>query len=393
MDARTQSSHSLRASQKACLLDREEFIERQVAFQLRIGDALPELNLREVVRNNAAGRINLTYHNPADMSFVPEDRGRELAFTAPDDWQEALSERHGTKPALTIRALRNASFLNAVYSLGITAPVVVDMQDAVRKPNVFPTFQYNRQAGAANAILWPHRRVHNIGAAEFCKAPDPAEPAFEDKQPIVFWRGSLRGFSRLNGDFTNIRSVIRNFQTGTTDKETLLAHLQTVPRYAFVSRYFGEAGFDIGFKQPPELANYLEIPEIARFEVPFAGPNRQMQARYLVSIQGTDVGSSFGWQLGTNSILLKEEYGWEVFFDCHFLPWEHFVPLAADFSDLPEKLAWCERNAEACRQMARNRHLAVGLLLEAKTRLEALRRVVLRYNEFYARWSGSPKPK
>jgi hypothetical protein len=43
--------------------------------------------------------------------------------------------------------------------------------------------------------------------------------------------------------------------------------------------------------------------------------------------------------------------------------------------------------------MARNRHLAVGLLLEPKTRLEALRRVVLRYNEFYARWSESLTPK
>ena len=147
-------------------MDREQFIERQVAFQLGTLDARPGLNLREAVRSDAASRINLTYHDPADMSFVPEDRGRELAFVPPSDWREALSERHSGKPVLTIRALRNASLLNAIYSLGIAVPVVVDMQDAVRQPNLFPTFQYNRQSGAANAVLWPHRRVHNIGAAE-----------------------------------------------------------------------------------------------------------------------------------------------------------------------------------------------------------------------------------
>lgn len=370
-------------------MDRETFIETQVAFQLGIIDARPGLDVLEWVRSAAHNRINLTYHDPAQQIFVPGDRGKELDFAPPDRWREVFSERHEGKPALVIRAQRNASFLSAVYACGIAAPVVIDMQDAVRKPNAFPAFQYNRQAGAANAVLWPHRRVHNIGAAEFCRPPDASESALLDKEPVVFWRGSLRGFSRLGGGFTNIRSLIRSFQAGKIEKQELLAHLHTVPRYNFVTRYFGKPGFDIGFKQPPELANYLEIEEIARYEVAFAPPNRQKQARYLVSIQGTDVGSSFGWQLSTNSVLLKEEYGWEVFFDCHFRRWEHFVPLAADFSDLPDKLAWCRDNADACAAMIGKRHAAVLCLLDPELRKEALRRVVARYTEFYKGWPRS----
>lgn len=370
-------------------MDRDSFIETQVAFQLGTCAPEPDLDPAEWVRVDARARIDLTYHNPADGTFVPDDRGKELSYSAPAKWKELLSEKHAGRPALTARALRNASFLTDMYSHGLTAPVAVDMQDAVRRPNAFPVFQYNRQPGVPNAILWPHRRVHLIGAAEFCSPPDPAEPKFEDKAPIVFWRGALRGFSTLGGAFLNVKTVIKRFLEGQIRRETFIAHLQTVPRYAFVSKHFGAEGFDIGFKQPEEFAHYLQIPEIARFERPFAGPEQQRSARYLISIQGTDVGSSFGWQVSTNSVLLKEAYGWEVFFDCHFKPWIHYVPLSGDFSDVPEKIAWCEQNTGACRDMIPKRHAAVRLLLEHDTRSEALQRVVRRYNDFYRQWSLS----
>jgi hypothetical protein len=211
-----------------------------------------------------------------------------------------------------------------------------------------------------------------------------------DKKPVVFWRGSLRGFSTFDGSVTNIRTVIKRFRENALTKDELIAHLDTVPRYAFVSRYFGVDGFDIGFNRPeePAAAHYFEIPEVARYQMPFADPAQQKRAKYLISIQGTDVGSSFGWQVSSNSVLLKEAYGWEVFFDCHFRPWEHFVPVEKDFSDVQEKVAWCEKNPDACRQMIENRHSAVPLLLDSGLRDEVLRRVIHRYNDLYSGWES-----
>lgn len=365
-------------------MNREEFVERQVAFQLGALDPRAELDVCDWVRSESQTRINLTYHDPHSKSFVPEACGNELKQTTANTWKRL--ERDSDQPARTIRALRNADFLCEVYKAGIQAPFVVDMQDAVRKPNLFPCFQYNRQVGTANTVLWPHRRVHKIGAKEFCAEPDPSEPALSHKEPIVFWRGSLRGFSTLGGTLTNFRSVVKQFRDQKIDKEQLLAHLETVPRYAFVSRYFGMPGFDIGFVQPPDLAHYFEIAEIARYQGTPVSTGAQASAKYLISIQGTDVGSSFGWQIATNSVLMKETYSWEVFFDCHFRPWEHFIPVARDFSDVAEKIAWCEDNAGACGEMAVKRHEAVRFLLEAATRDEALRRVVARYNAFHRQW-------
>jgi len=99
----------------------------------------------------------------------------------------------------------------------------------------------------------------------------------------------------------------------------------------FVSRYFDTEGFDIGFS-PQRNKDYMrDIPEIARFERERISPFDQLSSRYLVSISGTDVASSFGWQVSTNSVILRETHPWEVFFDCHFRPWEHYVPIKSRF--------------------------------------------------------------
>jgi hypothetical protein len=255
---------------------------------------------------------------------------------------------------------------------------------------MFPTFQYNRMAGAANAILWPLRRVHDIGQKDFCSPPDPAETPFGQKKPCLVWRGSLRGFSTYGAAPRNIGGVVKAHVEGRIGKEDLLRHLATVPRYAFVSRYFGVEGFDVGLTPTRERQYIWQIPEIARFEKERVPQSEQLTSKYLISIQGTDVGSSFGWQLGTQCTILKENYPWEVFFDCHFRPWEHFVPVETGFADVTEKIAWCESHPEKCEAMIAARHAMVSLLLDAGARREAFRRVVARYNDFYARWSARP---
>ena len=88
-------------------------------------------------------------------------------------------------------------------------------------------------------------------------------------------------------------------------------------------------------------------------------------------------------------MILKEEYPWEVFFDVHFRPGEHFLPLSPDFSNVEEKIAWCDSNPEACREMIAKRHELASLLIDPAARAAALQRVVERYNQFYADWAAN----
>jgi len=195
----------------------------------------------------------------------------------------------------------------------------------------------------------------------------------------------VRGFVMMQGKPVNIRAIVQRFQKNQIDRETLIANLEALPRYQFVSRHFDSQGFDIGFSnRAQDRKGWSELPEIARYQKPYASPAEQAEYKYLLSIQGTDVGSSFGWQLSTKSVILRETYPWEVFFDCHFRAWEHYVPIRSDFSDLLEKVDWCERHPEECQRMIDLRHAIIPLLLDDSVRRNVLRNVVAAYSNFYA---------
>lgn len=371
------------------VLDREEFIAQQAAFQFGSCSAPRGMDLAQLATRDAVGRPSLVFHSFDDASFVPADRGAHLIKKEGGRWRArfgAVALPLGKK----VKAGRKADVLSDLYGFGLSGSVMLDMNDAVWEPNAFPTFQYNRMAGAENAILWPLHRVHEIGQKDFCSAPNPLEPPFGRKKSCLMWRGSLRGFSTHGSAPRNIAGVVKAHLEGRIGKEELLQHLATVPRYAFVSRYFGVEGFDVGFTPTRERQYMWQIPEIARFEKERLPQTGQLTCKYLISVQGTDVGSSFGWQLGTKCAILKESYPWEVFFDCHFRAWEHFVPVETGFADVAEKIAWCESHPEKCEEMIAARHAVVAFLLDAGARREAFHRVIARYNDFYARWSAKP---
>lgn len=361
------------------LPDREQFIETQAAFQFGRCEAESGLDLKDVAIRAASTRPSLALHNIEDGSFIPPERGAGVVRNG-HEWTVDFGGAPAPLPKL--KAGRKANVLSDIYELGLRAPAILDMNDAAGSPNAFPAFQYNRLSGAPNCILWPLQRVHAIGSKEFVSLPDPAEPTLGQKQPRVFWRGSLRGFSSLGRKPRNITGLVKSHVKGRLKRDDLLRHLQTVSRYLFVSRYFANKDFDIGFSAQPDKMYMGRVPEINRFERGHVSPAGQLACKYLVSIGGTDVASSFGWQLSTNSVILRETYPWEVFFDCHFRPWEHYVPIQPDFADVLEKIDWCENHLAECQQMVTLRHRMIPLLLDKAARREALRRVVARYNDF-----------
>jgi hypothetical protein len=339
------------------LLDREEFIERQASFQFGVCDAPAELDpkiSRRFISTNPALRT------PKKMK---DGRTRRRARRTADLWKE-------------------------MHRLGLRSPIISRMSDAIADVNPFPAFQYNRPTGTPNAILWPLRKVHSLESESFCGPPDLEEIDLAQKKPIVFWRGKLTGFSSYGKQASHL---VEEFAKNEIDRDELLKHLITIPRYVFVARYFDVDGFDVGFvNHTGEMHDlYGSIPEIARLHRPFTSHAEQLGFKYLMSIQGHDVGTSFGWQLASKSVLLKENYRWEVFFDCHVRPWDHYVPVEPGFGDVPDKVAWCEANPDACATMVRNRQELVPLLIDPKVRREALRNVVERYDSFYEQWAAN----
>ena len=77
---------------------------------------------------------------------------------------------------------------------------------------------------------------------------------------------------------------------------------------------------------------------------------QQVAYRYLIDVEGwVHTWDAWAWKLASTSLLLAVDTVWESYFSRLFEPWQHFVPVAADLSDLGERLAWCDAHDAECR--------------------------------------------
>jgi hypothetical protein len=100
----------------------------------------------------------------------------------------------------------------------------------------------------------------------------------------------------------------------------------------------------VGTEQRLPLDVFLDQPVTRR---------RQLTYKFLLDVDGyARTWDAWAWKMASGSVVLSQASHWETTFTREFEPWEHFVPVAADFSDLDERLTWCLENDEGCREMA-----------------------------------------
>ena len=87
-------------------------------------------------------------------------------------------------------------------------------------------------------------------------------------------------------------------------------------------------------------------------------PHRQQLGyKYILDVDGfARTWDAWAWKMQSGSTVLSATSPWESFFTRLFQPWQHYVPVANDFSDLGEKLAWCIEHDTQCEDIARGAH-------------------------------------
>ena len=74
-----------------------------------------------------------------------------------------------------------------------------------------------------------------------------------------------------------------------------------------------------------------------------------LQYRYLIAVDGNDVGTGLKWMLYSNSVVFLPNPRVETIFGEGFLiPWVHYIPLQDDFMDLPAKIAFYDVYDRIC---------------------------------------------
>lgn len=79
----------------------------------------------------------------------------------------------------------------------------------------------------------------------------------------------------------------------------------------------------------------------------------QIGYRLIADVDGfARTWDAWAWKMMSGSCVLAVDSIWESFFSKQFSPWEHYVPVANDCSDLGAKLAWCQQNDSECMAIA-----------------------------------------
>jgi len=77
--------------------------------------------------------------------------------------------------------------------------------------------------------------------------------------------------------------------------------------------------------------------------------------KYVLDIDGNaSTWDATAWKLNSGSVIMKTDSNWVQWFYDDYKAWQHYVPIADDFSDIQEKYKWCEEHQEECEKMIAN---------------------------------------
>ena len=93
---------------------------------------------------------------------------------------------------------------------------------------------------------------------------------------------------------------------------------------------------------------------IKYFSKEFTEFEEKLRYRYIMEIDGWATSFFYLEKLYSGSLVLKQESEFEMIYDRKVIPFQHYVPFKADFSDLKEKIEWCRQNPIRCEQITKN---------------------------------------
>jgi hypothetical protein len=108
----------------------------------------------------------------------------------------------------------------------------------------------------------------------------------------------------------------------------------------------------------------------------------QLAYRYIISVEGNDFATNLGWIMLSNSVPLMPRPSVETWkMERHLVPYVHYVPLQADFSDLDRQMAWCRSHQRRCKKIALLSKIYILQFFQKSKEDEIINRVIKTYGK------------
>ena len=284
---------------------------------------------------------------------------------------------------------RSQGALDEFLRHGGTSPVWVDMMDArfagsqgKRNPP-HNTLAYNRRPGAPNLVLWPLPGYHTLAPRGAPGGYPVDDIPFADKADTCAWLGNMTGrmvpaLSPAGKDLKTayaLRDMAKTLKPK-DDWQPLIDAFMSTPRYNVVKSLHADPDFALGFVLRGDWKPLAGSPLFDGLTHPEQPLTWFHGHRYVLSLSGNDTGSNFLMAAASNSVILKEEDGWELFYTDAFKAWTHYIPLQQGAVDLVEKLAWAKANPKACAAMAQSATALYDAFAAPANRKAILERII-----------------
>lgn len=89
-------------------------------------------------------------------------------------------------------------------------------------------------------------------------------------------------------------------------------------------------------------------PQLGRF----VDNQEKSQHKYVINLDGHSRAYRLSSELGMNVVVLLQKSPYCLWFEKKLVPYQHFVPVAQDLSDLVEKIRWCQQHDKECGKIA-----------------------------------------
>lgn len=83
-------------------------------------------------------------------------------------------------------------------------------------------------------------------------------------------------------------------------------------------------------------------------------PEEQSCYKYILNIDGHVSAFRLSLEMSMCSVILKVDSKWKIWFSDMLKPYEHYIPVKEDLSDLLEKIKWCRDNDDKCKTIGEN---------------------------------------
>ena len=88
--------------------------------------------------------------------------------------------------------------------------------------------------------------------------------------------------------------------------------------------------------------------------VDFVDMKDQEKYKYIIYIEGNSAAYRLPYMLSLNSVVILVDSKYKLWFEHLLNPYEHYVPVKHDLSDLATAIEWCKRNDDKCKQIMLN---------------------------------------